>query len=180
MTRPSRESAGWQPAQSAYGSSGWHARPARYARSARWSRGRRRLGGGQQARVADAQRVEERAVRILRPVGERARERVDEDERPAVSDRERVAPLPEREPEYDGGRRDRVERLAGHVRTRPTGRRRRSRRAARRGASREARPLERAPRRARPTACRRRRRSLRATRLWSLRMPRRTAPGSSE
>ena len=29
ITRPSLESAGWQPAQSAYGSSGWHARPAR-------------------------------------------------------------------------------------------------------------------------------------------------------
>ena len=81
--------------------------------------GRRCLGVRDQARVAEAQRVEERAVRTLRPVGKRARQRVDEDEGSAIADRERIAPLPKSETEDDACGRDRVERLAWYVRTHP-------------------------------------------------------------
>src|SRR6185295_6164571 len=49
--------------------------------------------------AAVAERVEERAVRILCPVGEVTREPVEHDRRSAVDDGERVAPQPERQPE---------------------------------------------------------------------------------
>ena len=44
---------------------------------------------------------------------------MDEDERPALANGEGVAPEPQRVTEDDGSRRDRVERLAGHVRPDP-------------------------------------------------------------
>ncbi len=119
MTRPRRASAGWQPAQSAKGSSGWQARPARYAERARGVRGRSLLGVRHRVAAPCAEVLEERAVRILRSVRERPRERADEDQRPVRVDGKGISPLPEREPECDTGRRDRVQRLPRRVDTDP-------------------------------------------------------------
>ena len=57
------------------------------------------LGRGERARISARERVEETAVRLLRPVGEGACKRVDENQRPAFADRERVTPQAESEPE---------------------------------------------------------------------------------
>ena len=57
------------------------------------------LGRGERARVSARERVEEPAVRLLRPMGEGACERVDENQCPAFADRERVTPQAESEPE---------------------------------------------------------------------------------
>ena len=63
------------------------------------------LGVGQHARIAScARRVEERAVGLLRRMCEMAREAVEQDRRPAVHDRKRIAPQAqsETEPEVRG------------------------------------------------------------------------------
>ncbi len=120
MTRPSRESAGAHPAQSAYGRSGWHAIPGSV-------RGERTLVGcggvfrlGQLLVVSDgAQGVEHRRVGSLGAVREGARERMNENQGSVRSDREGVAPEAEREAERDRGHRDRIEGLARHVRADP-------------------------------------------------------------
>ena len=78
-------------------------------------RGRLLRGGELRRGAAVAERVEERAVRILRAVLEVARELVEHDRGAALDDRERVAPEPQREPERDGRDRDRVQPLARRV-----------------------------------------------------------------
>ena len=179
-TRPRRASAGWQPAQSAYGRSGWQARPARYAESARSSCGRALLG----RRELVGRRLRERARRAERygscvPC---ANERVSEWTRISVPPSRTGKASRQRRrasPSAIAGRRDRVQRLARQVRRRSTAPRRRVRRAARRAARRGARPCGRAPRRARRTAARRRRPSWRARDARSRRMPRRTPPGGA-
>ena len=65
------------------------------------------------------QRVEHRRVRRLRDLRERACERMDEDQRPARPDGERVTAQAEREAERDRGDRDGIGRLPRHVRPDP-------------------------------------------------------------
>ena len=66
-----------------------------------------------------AELVEEEAIRGLRPVRKRPRQRMHEDERPAPPHREGVAPLTQRMTERDAGGGDRVQRLARQVRADP-------------------------------------------------------------
>jgi ATP-dependent exoDNAse (exonuclease V) alpha subunit len=67
------------------------------------------LGRGKRICISARQHVEEPAVRLLRPVGEGACQRVDENQGPAFADRERVTPQTKSEPERDRRRRQRVE-----------------------------------------------------------------------
>src|SRR3954453_4605889 len=62
--------------------------------------------------VSQPRRVEERAIRLLRWMREVPAEAVDEDCRPAVDDRERVAPEAKRKAKPEVGGRERVRPLA--------------------------------------------------------------------
>ena len=73
--------------------------------------GRDELGG----RLSLSELVEERAVRILRPVREVACQPVQHDRGAALGDREGVAPEAECEPERDRGHGERIEALARRV-----------------------------------------------------------------
>ena len=172
--KPSCRAAVWsrQPAISTWPrrpSAGRHAVPVdeRQQRMARTSRAVRieRAGVGQGRLLGlgnrrgirpDRPRAgEERAVRLLRRMAEVSLEAVQQDRGPALDERERVAPQPQRDAERRGTRR-----AAGSV-VRAEGRascaalRCRSRRAARRASRRAARRRVAAPRCARPTAARR-------------------------
>ena len=69
--------------------------------------------------AAEARRLEDRPVRLLCRVREVAVEAVQEDDRPAVGDREVVAPQAQGEPEPEIGGEERVRPLAGDVGRRP-------------------------------------------------------------
>ena len=86
----------------------------RRARAHPWPRPARRRRARAPARPS-RRAVEERAVRVLRPVREVPRQPVQDDRGAAVRDREGVAPEPQREPERDRRDRDRVQALARGV-----------------------------------------------------------------
>ena len=110
------------------------------------------LCDGDELASARAERVEQRAVRVVRRVRERPRQRVDEHGGAAVPNGRCVAPLPQREPER--GRADVIGLSGSRGRCGPIhGTRRRSRRPARRAAFRAGRRCGRALRRGRPTEC---------------------------
>ena len=118
-TAPRRTSAGWHDAQSANGSRGWQVRPSRYAASARGSCDGRLLGGAELLGLAaEARRGEERAIGLLRGVVEAPAERVNEDRRPALDDRERVAPELQRDAEAELRGVQGIGELAGEVKRR--------------------------------------------------------------
>ncbi len=114
-TRPSRDRAGWQPAQSAYGRSGWQARPERYDPSARGSLAAAPSAAPSAADASCRQGVEQRAIGLVDDVRERAGQRVDEHEGSVLAHRKRVAPQPQGESERQRRRRERVQRLAREV-----------------------------------------------------------------
>ena len=109
---------------------------------------RARLRPAPPARVARCERVEDRPVRLLRRVGEVAVEAVQEDRGPALDERERLAPEPQREAERRGRRRaaGSAARAAGAASS--AGSRSRSRRGARRASPNAPRLRAAAPRRA--------------------------------
>ena len=119
ITRPASPRISAHVAQSAKGRRGCGALPFRYAASALRSRAATRLRASQAAAAFVAQRGEERSVRRLRTVAHHARERVKKDD--GASDRKRrpVAPEAEHVSEAQGGRGDRVERLAWQVQSFP-------------------------------------------------------------
>ena len=92
---------------------------------------------GRLPRGARADRAEEVAVRLLARMRELPLERVDEDRGPAVDDRERVAPQPQRQPEPEVRDEQRVRPLARQVRRRPG----MPRQSASSGSPSDARPL---------------------------------------
>ena len=92
-------------------------RPERYSASARGSAAAARSAAARTLGSRPvARRVEERAVRLLRRMREVPCKAVDEDRGAAVGDRERVAPEPQREPEPEKRRAERVRTLAREIR----------------------------------------------------------------
>ncbi len=82
-------------------------------------RGGDQLGQAHGVGVAGGERVEKPPVGVAAAVDEAPRERVHEDQRSALANREGIPPEPEAVPESDRGGGHGIERLAGDVRADP-------------------------------------------------------------